>query len=108
MTMLITSGSTLNHRWYGMLLMRMHSHHLQAEKQRKLELQEKRASALRAVLAGQNFVAGEDPFEGMSPKEIQAFAEEQRNRLGVQSDDPFDGMTPEEIDAYVQKHGLNM
>ena len=62
----------------------------------------------RMVLAGGSVVnfnnAGEeeeeeDPFEGLSPEEVQRFVEE---TTGASAKDPFEGMSPEEINEYIR------
>ena len=60
----------------------------------------------RMVLAGDTVLVPwgqEDPFEGMTPEEVQAYVEE---KTGANAKDPFEGMDPTEIDAYVKQHGL--
>lgn len=61
----------------------------------------------RMVLAGGSVVnfsyAGdeeeEDPFEGLSPQEVQQYVEE---TTGASAKDPFEGMSPEEINEYMR------
>ena len=67
------------------------------------KLKEERA---RSVLAGATTLVpwGEDdPFDGMTPEEVQAFVEK---TTGANATDPFEGMDPDEIDRYVKQHGM--
>ncbi|EIE25925.1 hypothetical protein COCSUDRAFT_60929 [Coccomyxa subellipsoidea C-169] len=57
----------------------------------------------RMVLAGQPFTDDDDPFEGLTPQEIQQYV--QTATEGASSEDPFEGMSPEEINAYMEEHG---
>ncbi|CAD7701266.1 unnamed protein product [Ostreobium quekettii] len=68
------------------------------------EAEERKRESARAALAGKSFVDGDDPFEGLTPKEIQAVVEKM---TGASEDDPYEGMTPEEINEYAEKHGLS-
>jgi len=45
----------------------------------------------------------EDPFDGLSPEEIEKYVE---SATGANSKDPFDGMSPEEINEYIEKNKL--
>lgn len=66
----------------------------------------RKAGLARLLLAGRSLLGeGDDElFEGLSPKEIQAYVEEATG--GASTSDPFEGMSPEEINAYVGRHGL--
>ena len=84
-----------------------------AEKRREEEMERLRVERARLLLAGGTILgpigaAGadgeeeEDPFEGMSPEDIEEFV---RGQTGAAAD-PFAGLSPEEIDEYVKKHNL--
>eukprot|EP00877_Chromochloris_zofingiensis_P002059 jgi/Chrzof1/11854/Cz06g12140.t1 len=76
---------------------------LEEERQRAAALEEQRKERMRSILMGRHFIEGkEDPFEGMSPKQIQDFV----NKSGINVDDPLEGLSPEEIDAYMQQQGI--
>jgi hypothetical protein len=76
---------------------------LEEERQQAEQLERERARQLRAVaVAGGDWVAGsrkDDPFDGMSPKEIEAYVKEK----GMDPDDLAEGMLPHEIDAFVEE-----
>ena len=76
-----------------------------AKEAAKVALEAKKQERARLVLAGASAAndEDEDPFEGLSPAEVQAYVE---TATGASSSDPFEGMTPEEINAYVQQHQL--
>eukprot|EP00890_Picochlorum_soloecismus_P001429 jgi/Picsp_1/2287/NSC_05751-R1_protein len=59
----------------------------------------------RLVLAGASMLDDEDddPFEGLTPKEIQDYVEEY---TGANSKDPFEGMSPEEINEFIKANGI--
>uniref|UniRef100_A0A061S1Q4 Uncharacterized protein n=1 Tax=Tetraselmis sp. GSL018 TaxID=582737 RepID=A0A061S1Q4_9CHLO len=61
-------------------------------------LEERRRGDSRAVLLGRSFLTDEDPFEGLSPEEIESYV---KQHTGAAGDDPFEGMTPAEIDEYL-------
>lgn len=67
-----------------------------AEREAKLHI--KRIVALQDYMSGKSF-AEDNPFEGMTPLEIQYFVAKHSKT------DPFEGMTVEEIDEYVQANG---
>ena len=55
-------------------------------------------SRVSEALQGGSFVADdEDPFEGLTPAEIEALVAKE-----APAGDPFDGMSPDEIEAYTQ------
>ena len=45
----------------------------------------------------------EDPFDGLSPEEIEAFVQQ---ATGANAKDPFEGMSPEEINYYLAKNPI--
>lgn len=54
-------------------------------------MEARRAAAMPELLRGRSFLAGEDdPFEGWSPKQIQAFVDERRKVGAGLSDDPYE------------------
>ena len=64
--------------------------------------------ALRGALEGRSFIGAsgedeadedEDPFDGMSPEEIEALVKREAGPSG----DVYDGMTPEEINEHEEK-----
>lgn len=70
--------------------------HSQAERVREAELQERRLLAARVVLSGRSWVAHEeDPFDGMSPKQIVDFIK----KHNIDPSDPF------EVHGLVDGHG---
>ena len=75
------------------------------ERQRSMEANKR---ALRGALEGRSFIGAsgedeededEDPFDGMSPEEIEALVKREAGPSG----DVYDGMTPEEINEYEEK-----
>jgi hypothetical protein len=50
------------------------------------------------ALGGASFSTEDDPFEGLSPEEIQAMVARE-----APGGDAFDGMTPEEINTYLER-----
>ena len=75
------------------------------ERQRAMEANKR---ALRGALEGRSFIGArgedeadedEDPFDGMSPEEIEALVKREAGPSG----DVYDGMTPEEINEYEEK-----
>lgn len=68
--------------------------------------EQRKEERARMVLAGDTVLVpwgDEDPFEGMTPQEVQEYVEK---TTGANAADPFEGMDPAEIDAYVKQHGL--
>ena len=54
---------------------------------------------MNEALDGRSFTEDEeDPFEGLSPEEIQALVAKE-----APAGDAFEGMAPEEINAYLQR-----
>ncbi|KAL4423163.1 hypothetical protein ABPG77_007816 [Micractinium sp. CCAP 211/92] len=77
------------------------------EEERKQQREAARLEAARLVLAGKSILVPwgtDDPFAGMSPKEIEEYCGKVTG--GASTDDPFEGMTPQEIDEYIERHGL--
>ncbi len=73
--------------------------------------EEARKARAREVAAGASALVpwgSDDPLDGMTPEEVQAFVEETTG--GGKKVDPFEGMDPGEIDTYVKaytaKHGV--
>jgi hypothetical protein len=74
------------------------------ERQRAMEANKR---ALRGALEGRSFIGAngededdeDDPFDGMSPEEIEALVKREAGPSG----DVYDGMTPEEINEYEEK-----
>ena len=75
------------------------------ERRRSMEANKR---ALRGALEGRSFIGAsgedeededEDPFDGMSPEEIEALVKREAGPSG----DVYDGMTPEEINEYEEK-----
>lgn len=72
----------------------------QIEEERVLD--QHRKESIRYMLAGGSFEKG-DAFDGLSPEEIEKFADGAREEMGINGDeDPFEDMDPSEIDAYMQ------
>ena len=74
----------------------------------KVARERAKREAARPLLAGRGcFVLDgeDDPFEGLEPKEVQAFVEAQLAELGASTKDPFAGLDAEEIDELVSKWG---
>ncbi|CAL8470149.1 g9691 [Coccomyxa elongata] len=67
------------------------------------EKEAKKLQRARMVLAGHAFTDDDDPFEGLTPQEIQQYV--LTATQGASAEDPFEGMSPEEINAYVEEHG---
>jgi hypothetical protein len=74
------------------------------ERQKAMESNKR---ALQAALEGRSFIASgetdedgedDDPFEGLSPEEIEALVKKQ-----APTGDVYEGMTPEEINEYEEK-----
>eukprot|EP00884_Botryococcus_braunii_P011359 jgi/Botrbrau1/20223/Bobra.31_1s0020.1 len=62
----------------------------------------RKEDAARALLAGQPYIYDDDdPFEGMTPQEIEAYVAKVTG--GASSSDPFEGMSPEEINEYMAR-----
>lgn len=72
------------------------------ERKRKMESDRR---AVSAALEGRSFISAddgdedEDPFEGLTPEEIEALV-----RKTAPSGDAYDGMSPEEIEAYEREY----
>lgn len=61
---------------------------LEAEKAKKEALEKKRTDMVRAMVAGKSFLDDDSPFEGMSPKDIEALvasAKAERATQGLHS-----------------------
>jgi len=60
--------------------------------------------ALARALEGRSFIEeggeGEDPFDGLTPKEIEALVKAQAGERG----DVYEGMSPEEINAHEEEY----
>ncbi|KAI8474743.1 MAG: hypothetical protein J3K34DRAFT_517837 [Monoraphidium minutum] len=76
---------------------------IESELRAKAALEVARKDHLRGVLAAQRaggFIAeGDDPLDGLSPRQI----EELMAREGIDPRDPLEGMSPEEIDEYAAR-----
>jgi len=68
---------------------------LKSKEEMAAELAENRR-AMQAALDGESFADADDPFEGMEPREIEAFLKKQ-----APDGDPYAGMSPEEINAHL-------
>ena len=77
----------------------------QLEEERVLE--QHRRESIRYMLAGGSFEKG-DAFDGLSPEEIEKFADGARREMGIAggTDDPFEDMDPAEIDRYMRAHAV--
>ncbi|KAK9834190.1 hypothetical protein WJX81_006967 [Elliptochloris bilobata] len=68
------------------------------------EKEARKLAAARLALAGGTFAEDEDPFEGLTPREIQEYVAKATD--GASASDPFEGMSPEEINAYMEQQQL--
>ena len=57
-------------------------------------LEKQQHESARAALAGKSFVEGDDPFEGLTPKEIQSLVEKV---TGASEDDPYEVNLPHSL-----------
>jgi len=77
---------------------------IEEEERLKREMEEQKKEKARLILAGASMLDDEeDPFDGLSPEEIEKYVE---SATGANSKDPFDGMSPEEINEYIEKNKL--
>ncbi|GMH33354.1 hypothetical protein BSKO_01188 [Bryopsis sp. KO-2023] len=77
--------------------------HVEQEPEIDEELEARKQAAARSAIVGtQGFHTDEDPFDGLSPEEIQTYVEQ---ATGASDTDPFEGMSPEEINEWVEKNG---
>ena len=77
---------------------------IEEEERLKREIEEQKKEKARLILAGASMLEDEeDPFDGLSPEEIEKYVE---SATGANSKDPFDGMSPEEINEYIEKNKL--
>ncbi|CAL5218668.1 g375 [Coccomyxa viridis] len=67
------------------------------------EKEAKKRERARLLLAGHSMAEDDDPFEGLTPQEIEQYV--QKETAGASHTDPFEGMSPEEINEYMAKHG---
>lgn len=75
----------------------------EAELEAEREAETQRRESIRYMLAGGTFEKG-DAFDGLSPEEIERFAAEAKEELGIaDGEDPFEDMSPAEIDAYMSR-----
>ncbi len=71
------------------------------EENRKKRVEELKKQKARMILAGSSVLEEEDdPFEGLSPEEIQSYVQDV---TGANAKDPFEGMSPEEINQYLSE-----
>lgn len=72
---------------------------VEEEESRKTRMEELKKQKARMILAGSSVLEEEDdPFEGLSPEEIQVYVQDV---TGANAKDPFEGMSPEEINQYL-------
>ncbi|GBF96661.1 hypothetical protein Rsub_09294 [Raphidocelis subcapitata] len=76
---------------------------IEAERRAAADLEVRRRDHLRSVLAAQReggFIAeGDDPLDGLSPRQIEALMA----AAAIDPRDPLEGMSPEEIDEYMRR-----
>lgn len=74
------------------------------ERRRNEEIERQKHEKARRVLIGGSMLEDEeDPFDGLSPEEIEAFVQQ---ATGANAKDPFEGMSPEEINDYLAKNPI--
>lgn len=74
---------------------------VEEEENRKKRMEELKKQKARMILAGSSVLEEEDdPFEGLSPEEIQVYVQDV---TGANAKDPFEGMSPEEINQYLSE-----
>lgn len=74
------------------------------ECRRKEEVEKQKQEKARRVLIGGSMLEDEeDPFDGLSPEEIEEYVQQ---ATGANMKDPFEGMSPEEINEYLAKNPL--